>query len=110
MEEQEKPKKIKLPVIPMDALVEIKMSGFFINKLQNLIIAISHEVGEKNLIEFYENIKNNKQPKTVEEMSLGLLTALIQAAEESAEKNKQMKEMEFEPDQLTQYFENKKII
>lgn len=108
--EENKDKSIKYPYIPQDAVIKLEVSGFFINRMQKLVIALSNSMSKEELIKIFEQLKEDKDSSTVEAETLGILTTLLHDMEEQAHKQNKVKIMNTTHGELEKYFTNKGII
>lgn len=75
--------KQKVPVFPLDKIVEVKISGGFYTRLSQLLISYSKQHEMKDLIQFMEEMKT-REPKTEFEYHLMTLLTLLSSIEKSA--------------------------
>ena len=108
--ENKEPKKIKYPYIPETTLVNVEFSGYFINQLQQLLIALTNQKTKDELLAITNNLKEGKPPQSVEEQTIILITAIVEGMEEGAKEQNKIEIVETTQDVLAEYFTNKGII
>ena len=63
----ETPEKIKLTIVSEEEIIDIKISGHFLNQAQKLLMTMCAEVGEKETLAIFERLKDNKPPQSSHE-------------------------------------------
>ena len=98
-EETPKPKTIKYPVIPHDSIVTVEFSGFFINRIQNLLLGHCHAMSREDAMKALEEARALKACSTIEKETVAILLCLVESIEACAVEQKKMVEVELTPDQ-----------
>lgn len=87
---------IKIPTIPEEALVELKISGSFYKATSQVIIGLVQKLTPENYKLVCDKVKNNEPATSVEELNVMLLISLIYTIEKAAEVQKLTVEKEVE--------------
>tara|TARA_B110000503_G_C7133519_1_gene407799 strand:+ start:838 stop:1197 length:360 start_codon:yes stop_codon:yes gene_type:complete len=104
-EETPKPEKINYPVIPHDAIVTVEFSGFFINRIQNLLLGHCNAMSQEDVMKAFEEAKDLKSCSTIEKETVGILLCLVEAIENYALEQNKVENVELNAEQAAQMLE-----
>lgn len=77
--------KYKLPHIPTQAIIKLDVSGAFLKKTQDLLIAMGEKVTQPEFAKILEKFKSQTaEPETLDEGLIFLLVALVGSLEKAA--------------------------
>jgi len=93
--------KFKIPQVPFDTLIDISISGAFLQRCQSLLIGLSEQMGKQRLDDAFKKFKDSKEePADIEEATLFVITAIVGEAESQAMKQKKTVEIELTREQI----------
>ena len=104
-EETPKPEKIKYPVIPHDAIVTVEFSGFFINRIQNLLLGHCNAMSKEDVMKAFEEAKDLQPCSTIEKETVGVLLCLVESIEDYATEQKKVQEIDLTPEEAAAVLE-----
>lgn len=104
-EETPKLEKINYPVIPHDAIVSVEFSGFFINRIQNLLLGHCNAMSKEDVMKAFEEAKNLQACSTIEKETVGILLCLVEAIETYALEQNKVQEVELNAEQAAEMLE-----
>jgi len=93
--------KMTLPVIDLSAVVDIKISGYFYNKIQSLLMIKASEVSEEEFTKVLTKLKeSDSKIDSLYESEIHILLALVSAIEKGAKEQNKItyKELDLEKD------------
>jgi len=108
-EETSTPKKIKYPVIPHDSIVTVEFSGFFINRVQNLLLGHCNAMSKEDVMKAFEEVRALKACSSIEKETVAILLCLVEAMENYAKEQNKMVEFELTPEEVMQVLERTSI-
>ena len=94
--------KLKLPVIPDDAIIKIEISGYFYKQLQQLLLATAQTKSPEDLKKVLIKIKENNQYEDIFEAQVHTLTSLITSIEKAAKEQDKIEIIDFDPELANQ--------
>lgn len=96
-------KKIKVPVIENDAVINIQIHETFYRKLSTLLIALSQEKSPEEYRTAVNSIKNPEIPNDVYTLTVQVINQIIYEIELMAKEQNKVKDVEIEiPDETTE--------
>ena len=99
MENNNETPKFKMPVVPIDALFNIEVSGFFLKRVQVLLMTYGETMGNEEFGKMLDRLKSGENSaETQSEETIWILVALIDAMEKSAKKAGLSEEKEISAD------------
>jgi len=105
LEEAPKPEKINYPVIPHDAIVTVEFSGFFINRIQNLLLGHCNAMSQEDVMKAFEEAKNLKSCSTIEKETVAILLCLVESIESYAVEQNKVQEVALNAEQASEMLE-----
>lgn len=103
MEQNEQPQKFKVPFVPMEALFNIEVSGFFLRRCQILLMTYGETLGAEKFKELLDKVKNEKPADSQSEETIFILIALITSMERAAKEVGKIEETEVTADEFFNY-------
>lgn len=101
----EEKKVFKMPFVANDAIITIEISGSFMKKVQNLLLAIGEQAGQEKLKMILEKFRDTQQvPYDIEEASIFILMALVGEMESQAMKQGKVEYKEMTAEELAKNF------
>lgn len=97
---------IKYPIVPMDAMVDIQISGNFLNKMQHLYIALVTEIGHEELLHVIKRFQDGTPSQTTSEEAFIIFQLLIKMIEEAAAAQNKTKDVDVTPQQFSELIDN----
>lgn len=88
--------KIKYKALPHDALVDIKISGFFYKRLITLYTLLGQSVPQEDFAKVMDKIKTDTPADSVYELNIHTLMSIIFEIEKSAVEQGKIKEIEID--------------
>jgi hypothetical protein len=70
--------------IPKNAIMNVEISGDFLERCQSFLIGVCSSMSNEKLKQTFENYKDDKEPESIEEHAVFIMTPLIQAIELAA--------------------------
>lgn len=99
MENNNETPKFKMPVVPMDALFKIEVSGFFLKRVQVLLMTYGETIGNDAFGKILDRLKSGEtSAESQSEETIWILVALIDAMEKSAKLSGLSEEKEISAD------------
>ena len=94
--------KVKFKGIKVDTIIDIKVSGYFYNKILNVIMMLGQSVTPTEFAQALNNIKEDKERNGLLESNLEVLIALLTEIEKQAFEQDKTTEEEIDvPDEPT---------
>jgi len=90
--------KLKLPVIPDDAIITLEISGYFYKQLQQLLLATAQTKTPEDLKKVLLKIKENNKYEDIFEAQIHTLTSLITSIEQAAKDQGKVEVIDFDPE------------
>lgn len=88
-------KTFKLPHVPYEAIIDIKVSGLYLKRCQGLLLSIGEQMGREKFQEVLKKFSSTPDnPSDITEATVYILTALVAEAEKCAIEQKLVKELE----------------
>ena len=97
---------VKFPNVPLDALINIEVSGVYLKRCQTALVAFSEKLGVEAVRAIFEKMKDQKEPESVDEAIMYVLLPLIDSIEKSAEKQGKVEYKELTQAQITEVFKD----
>lgn len=94
------PQKITYPVIPHDAIVTVEFSGYFINRIQNLLIGHCTALGKDESLVAFEQAKALQPCETIEKETVAILLCLVESIEDYALEQKKVENIQLTPEEF----------
>jgi hypothetical protein len=103
MEQNDQPQKFKVPFVPMDALFNIEVSGFFLRRCQILLMTYGETLGADKFKELLDKAKSENPADSQSEETVFILIALIASMEKAAKGAGKIEEKEVTADEFFNY-------
>lgn len=103
------PEKIKLTIISKQELIDVKISGHFLNRAQKLLMTMCGEVGEKETLAIFERLKDNKPPQSSHEEAIILLLSIVDGIENAALEQNKTTIKEYTAEEAIKLFQNQNM-
>ena len=95
--------KIKFPLIPDNALINIEVSGHFLKKFQKLLLKTCEDLDDEDLLATLEKMKTDDGlPEGLSEEVIFLLLPLVDAVEKAAETQKKIEYVDLNNEEATE--------
>lgn len=106
--ENEEVKTYKLPHVANEAIITLPVSGAYLSRCQNVLLALSEKLGQEEITASFARFKENKfEPKDLDEAILWLITSLVASVEKSASEQGKVTEVEVTAEQAAVIFNKK---
>jgi hypothetical protein len=96
----EQSEKYKVPIISMDTLFNIEVSGYFLRRCQILLMTYGESIGNDEFIKILEKMKTNQASNTQQEETIFILVGLVDAMEKTAKKEGKAEEKELSSEEF----------
>ena len=90
--------KVKYKALAHDAIVDIKISGFFYKRLITLFTLLGQTVSQEEFTKVMDKIKTDSPAESVFELNIHTLMSIIFEIEKSAVEQNKIKEIEIDPE------------
>lgn len=101
--EDQQPKTFRIPRVKYDAIIKIEVSGAFLQKCQQLLMAITKDVSPEDLTKSLEKFKlGTEAPAEPKEAAVFIMLALISEIEKEANAQGKVEVVEITPEQLAE--------
>lgn len=94
-------KKITIPTISFDALITLKVSGFYYKKLTLLLLALGEQKTQDDFKRALATVKENDIPKDPYDLTVNVIMQMIYEIEHEAKLQNLIKDEEIEVDDDT---------
>lgn len=88
--------KIKYQTIPLDAIIDIQVSGSFYKRIVEVLTALGNGMPIEEFKKVLEKLKGNEPPANIHELNIHLNMMLIYEIEQQAVKQKKVVDSEIE--------------
>jgi hypothetical protein len=103
---KETPRTFKLESVPDANIVDIKLSGYFIKIMQQLLVALGEKIGKDRVNQITQKIQNQVPLDDTEELTIFVMLSLIDAAEKAARAQNKTIVEEYTEEQLRKIIED----
>lgn len=94
--------KVKFKGITADTIVDIKVSGYFYNKILTVLTMLGQSVTKEEFAEVLIALKDDKEKTSLLELNVEILVALLSEIEKQAKEQNKVTEQEVDvPDEPT---------
>ena len=106
--EKDQPKTFVIPQVPFKSIIEIEVSGGFLRRCQDLLLAIAEEMGQENIPIALKKFKETAEgPADKDEAMLYILLALVGEIEQKAMDQKKTEDVTITDEELKTMFGSK---
>lgn len=88
--------------IPRDAIMNVEISGDYLARCHAFLIGVCNNMENEKLKKAFENFKDDKEPESIEEHVIFMMTPLIHAIETAAKDQSKTVTKTFTPEEIAQ--------